>query len=126
MFLERTPELHHYHCSLLNGGLSSFNSTTYGVCYNSCLNEIPLFNVADWQLPQDVMHVLLEGVLPLIIKKTLWNLISVQNRFTVQDLNSRIESFPFGYSESKPSRIDAFHLTVEGNLRQSGMSHYIQ
>ena len=39
----------------------------YGVNYSSCLNEIPLFNVADWQLPQDIMHVLLEGVLSLKI-----------------------------------------------------------
>ena len=71
--MPRTPDLHHYHCSLLEGHLFSYNSTTYGVNYNSCLKEIPLFNVADWQLPQDVIHVLL-GVPPLQLKLLLHNL----------------------------------------------------
>lgn len=98
--------------------LASFNSTTTGVCYDSCLNEIPLFNVADWQLPQDIMHVILEGILPLELKMLLNHLTAVQKLFTIGELNDRIESFQFGYSESKPSRIEPSHL--DGNLRQNG------
>lgn len=121
--MPRTPDLHHYHCSLLEGHLFSYNSTTYGVNYNSCLNEIPLFNVADWQLPQDVMHVLLEGVLPLQLKLLLHNFTAVQNLFTVEDFNSRVESFQFGYSECVPSRVESSHLS-DGNLHQTGMNEF--
>ena len=75
--MSRSPELHEYHCSLINQEcLSDFNSITYGVNYRSRLNDIPLFHVADWQLPQDVMHILLEGVLPLELKLLLDSLIS--------------------------------------------------
>ena len=98
LFLPRFPSLHLYHCSLLEGDLASFNSCTYGVCYNSCLNDIPLFNVSDWQLPQDVMHVLLDGVLPLHIKLLLYNFTSVQKLFSVDNFNSRLETFKFGYT----------------------------
>ena len=90
------------------------------MCYNSCLNDIPLFNVADYQLPQDVMHVLLEGVLPLEMKHLLYTLTTVQKLFTVDHLNIRLESFQFGCTVVKPSRIESNHLQ-DGNLRQSGM-----
>ena len=66
------------------------------------------------------MHVLLEGVLPLEIKLLLYNFTSIQKLFSVDDFNSRLEAFQFGYSESKPSRIDLSHLS-DGNLHQSGM-----
>lgn len=115
----RTPELHDYYCSLLNGPLQSFNSTTYGVNYDSILNKIPLFNVADWQLPQDVMHILLEGVLPLEIKLLLHHFTSVMKFLTIDHFNMRLDSFVFGYDSKKPSKIDSNHLT-DGNLRQSG------
>lgn len=121
-FQARTPELHYHHCSLLHGSLASFNSTTYGVNCYSILNDIPLFNVADWQLPQDIMHVLLEGTLPLEIKHLLHQ-FTTTDIVTIDQLNVRLESFPFGYNSSRPSTIDPKHLN-EGNLRQSGM-HFI-
>ena len=101
--------------------MADFNSTTYGVNYRSSLNEIPLFNVADWQLPQDVMHVLLEGVLPLELKLFLDYLISI-NAFIVSHLNVRIASFQYGHTSAgtKPSTIDPTHLSQHAKLRQSG------
>lgn len=88
------------------------------------MNDIPLFNVADYQLPQDIMHVLLEGVLPLEMKLLLHQLIVVDNLFTVHHFNARVESFQFGYNTVKPSKIELSHLN-DGNLRQSGMQMYI-
>ena len=84
--------------------------------YNSCLNEIPLFNVADWQLPQDVMHVLLERVLPLQLKLLLHNFTAVQNLFTVEDFNSRVESFQFGYSECMSPSISLMTVSYLSEL----------
>ena len=121
--LSRSPELHEYHCSLINQEcLSDFNSITYGVNYRSRLNDIPLFHVADWQLPQDVMNILLEGVLPLELKLLLNSLIS-NNVFTLSHLNARVMSFQYGHANAttKPSTIDATHLSENGKLRQSGM-----
>lgn len=105
----------------MQGCLSDFNSTTYGVNYRSSLNDIPLFNVADWQLPQDVMHVILEGVLPLEFKLLLDYLTS-NKILTISHLNARIASFQYGphSSATKPSAIDATHLSPQGKLRQSG------
>ena len=80
-----------------------------------------MFNVADWQLPQDVMHVLLEGVLPFEIKLLLHNFTSIKCFFSLNHFNARLESFQFGYNESKPSKIEMSHL-VDGNLHQSGKS----
>ena len=79
--------------------------------YESILNELPLFHVADWQLPQDIMHIILEGVLPLELKLLL-RYLSVQNFVSVHHLNIRIESFQYGYSNkaSKPSVLDPAHI----------------
>ena len=44
------------------------DSTTYGVNSKSVLNDILHFHVANGQMPQDLMHVILEDVLPLEIK----------------------------------------------------------
>ena len=59
----RTPESYNYDCSLLDGPLYRENSITYGIKFCSPLNELNNFHVVD-QLPQDIMHILLEGVLP--------------------------------------------------------------
>lgn len=53
-----------YHCSLLDvQGLGAEFSTTYGINCRSPLNDISNFHVVN-QLPQDIMHILLEGVVP--------------------------------------------------------------
>ena len=104
-FQPRTPELHEYHCSLLHGPLLEHNSTTYGINQRSPLNKISHFNVANWQLPQDVMHILLERVVKQELQLLLRNFIFDKNLFTLAILDSRLESFGYGCTElsSKPS-----------------------
>ena len=67
-FLLRTGHSYNYQVSLLNGPMAKENSITYGITCNSPLNQIDNFHVTNSQLPQDVMHVLLEGMLPLETK----------------------------------------------------------
>ena len=67
----RNPGSHDYQCSLLLGNFAEVDSITYGVNHSSVLNDIPDFHVADSQMPQDVMHVLLEGTLQFEIKLML-------------------------------------------------------
>lgn len=64
----RTPANYDYHTSLLEGSHASADSTTYGIVNRSPLNEIDGFHVTNGTLPQDIMHILFEGVLPKEIK----------------------------------------------------------
>lgn len=61
-FMLRSKELHEYHLQQLeeNEGLRTHFSKEYGVNKKSILLEAPYFDVTK-QLPQDVMHVILEG-----------------------------------------------------------------
>ena len=59
----------------MSGPLAETDSVTYGINFSSTLNSLAYFHVANNQLPQDVMNILLEGVLPYTMKLTLmWNL----------------------------------------------------
>lgn len=66
-----TPATYDYHCSLLNGPLAETDSVACGINYCSALNRLAYFHVADDQLPQDVMHVLLEGAVPYTMRLML-------------------------------------------------------
>lgn len=118
----RTPSNYDYQCSLLEGPHASADSTTYGISYRSPLNEIDDFHVANGQLPQDIMHVLFEGVLPKEIKLMLNSFINEQQFFTLDTLNQRITMFAYGRAEARnrpPKPFTHVHLT-SGRLPLSG------
>lgn len=79
----RTIENHTRHCSALGGALDSHIATTYGVARNSILNSLSHLNVING-LPPDVMHDVLEGVLPLEVKLMLQQFISEDRLFTLE------------------------------------------
>lgn len=60
----RSPANYDYHCSLLSGPLAEADSVTYGVNYKSSLNGLEEFHVCNSQFPQDLMHIMLKGVIP--------------------------------------------------------------
>ena len=62
------------------------DSVTYGVLYSSPLNKISNFHVVE-QLPQDIMHVLLEGVIPYELTLMLDNFICEKGYLTLVQLN---------------------------------------
>ena len=101
-------------CALLNGPLCEYDSTTYGINYRSPLNDLPGFHD---QLPQDIMHVLFEGVVPLELKLMLQEFVR-KKYFNLEFLNIRIENFTYGKKEqrNKPPK----DITIEGSLRLSG------
>lgn len=122
----RTPSIYDQDCSQIEEGPTpDKDSIAYGLNYRSPLNAIEHFHVANSQLPQDVMHVLLEGVIPLEMKLMLNVFIYKKKYFSLQFLNERIKSFPYGREESRskaPKPIDRTHLTTPGGrLRLSGM-----
>jgi len=93
MFVLRNPDNYDYHCSLLAGVLAETDSVTYGLNYKSVLNELDDFDVCDGQLPQDVMHILLEGVIPYTIKAMLQSFICEKRLFTIECINQKLSKF---------------------------------
>ena len=122
MFVLRNPVNYNYHCSLLTGVLREADSVTYGVNFKSPLNELENFDVCDGQLPQDMMHILMEGVIPYTIKAMLQSFICEKHFFTIDYANQKLSSFKFSRSESrnKPLKISTNILHNEGNIHQSG------
>ena len=119
----RTPAEYDYHCSLLQGPLASADSTTYGINYCSALNRVEGFHAVGAQIPQDIMHVLFEGVLHLEVKLMLKHFIVDMGYFTLETLNSRMESFAYSRKESTskpPKSFSSVHITGKGKLPLSG------
>ena len=75
------------------------DSVTYGVNFKSILNDLKHFHVANHQLPQDVMHILLEGVIPYSMKLMLQSFIRNKKYFTLNNLNERIFCFKYSRME---------------------------
>ena len=89
----------------------------------SALNNVPKFDLCKC-LPHDIMHVLLEGVLPRHLKFLLQHCVITSKYFSLQYLNSQISSFSYGYSESMnaPRPLDKDRIiSSDQKIVQSGM-----
>lgn len=70
----------------------------YGINRGSLLSSLENYHVIDG-IPPDVMHDVLEGVLPLTIRLFL-NKICVEDKLiSLTELNQRIAQFDYGYLE---------------------------
>ena len=80
-------------------------------------------------LPPDVMHDVLEGIVPYTSKLLLHHLIDDLKLITLDQLNSTLRSFDYGFLEAanKPSQIQAtvFCSSDKTNLGQSGEQHFV-
>lgn len=100
-FQLRTQSSYDYHCSLLSGITAETDSTTYGIRYRSALNEISHYHVANtMQMPQDVMHVIFEGVLAMETHMMLCTFFK-KKYLSLSDLNDRVKAFEFGSCEAR-------------------------
>ena len=70
-FVLRDRSTHENHCTSLEGSASHHFSLTYGVTRKSILQDVNHFSVAGETLAHDIMHNLLEGVLPYETKALL-------------------------------------------------------
>ena len=87
------------------------------------LNDIPDFHVANGQMPQDVMHVILEGVLPYEMKMMLKVFIFDKRYFGLKTLNARLSGFVYGRNESRtkpPKSFERKNIAGESSLSLSG------
>ena len=120
-FQIRNKDLHKQHCDYLDHpGMSESEkdhySKVYGVNRTSILCQVPHFNVTE-QLPQDLMHVLLEGVFHIHVNELLKYLVDTLSFMTLAEINHRIMSHPYAYFEEKPAPLR--NLDPHGN--QSGI-----
>ncbi len=72
--------------------------TTYGINRRSALTELPGFDVTK-QLPQDIMHTLLEGTVQYEVRLVLLHFIQ-NGDITLRQLNGAILNHNYGYSET--------------------------
>lgn len=91
----------------------------YGIKSRSCLYKIPHFHVLNG-LPPDLMHDVLEGVVPYEMKLVLKKLISLKF-FTLQYLNQRIIHFKYGKSDSANKPVEQ---TFDGNIIGNAASNW--
>lgn len=98
-------------------------STTYGINGRSVLSSMTHFDVCQC-FPEDIMHILFEGIVPYETKLFLKYNIDERRCITVRRLNQLIESFDFGYMNRKdqPSPIvrESLNATHDAKLKQSG------
>lgn len=113
----REPATHDFHCSKLSGPLGAEDSVTYGINSTSPLNLISYFHVAKSQIPQDVMHVLMEGVLPLETKLMLSSFMG-DGFVGLELLNQRVSHFAYGRVEARnkpPKEFKKTYFTGTGS-----------
>ena len=113
-----------YHCDLIEGVTGTSDSVTYGINYRSPLNQVSDFHVASGQLPQDLMHVLFEGVLIMEIKLMLQKFIGEDKFFSLHTFNVRVSNFVYGRVEARnkpPKRFEEVHVNGTSKLPLSGM-----
>lgn len=120
-FTLRSWEMCNDHCSNLGGMLHDHIATTYGITCNSILNTSSFFHVVDGIIP-DIMHDILESTIQLHIEWLLRQFILEDKIFSLETLNSRMQSFNYGRGDNanKPTSISHDTLASSGNtVKQS-------
>lgn len=118
-FESRNDAKHEEHIQKLVGPTENHFSMTYGVNRRSSLQDFKFFSMFGGGLPHDAMHDIFEGIAPLEIKLMLSYYVS-QGLFTLDDFNTRLINFSFGYSENdKPVPILSQALNPDKSIRSS-------
>ncbi len=123
-FLPRTKKDHDEHCaSLLVSELKEHFSWLYGLNNSSIFNSLKYFHVIGGLAP-DIMHDVLEGIIPLQICLVL-SQCRAKKYITLSALNCIIKNFKYGHANArdKPPPITSKHLSetsLPGSATQNG------
>ena len=101
-FDPRNLEQHLQQCDVIRNATQALKDhfrTAYGINRKSILCDFPHFDIFK-QTPPDVMHVLLEGVIPLTLQALIKHFIN-SKQTTLVEINNGIENFLYGYMENK-------------------------
>ncbi|XP_037553160.1 uncharacterized protein LOC119429642, partial [Nematolebias whitei] len=117
MFVKRTMANHNKQCNDIEKATTDFLreslKTTYGVNRRSKLTECPYFDIIN-QTPQDIMHVILEGVAPYEIKCVLKHLV-LSGHMDLDTFNSAIVSFPYSPLDARDKPCPISFNTLSSN-----------
>jgi hypothetical protein len=123
-FTMRTLENHMRQCREMQRArtdhLKNALKTTYGINRRSKRIDFPAYDLIQ-QTPQDIMHVMLEGVVPLEIKCVFKHLI-LSGEIDLDCINSCINGFTYSPSDvkDKPCPISVSTMASNDNkLKQS-------
>ena len=116
----RTADVHQSHLRAV--AIDSSFTRTYGVKGRCLFDELEHFSVTE-SLPPDVMHDILEGLLPINILIVLRSLIQGKN-LTVKVFNERLDLFSYGTSDlrTKPPHLAddfASNSKISGSASQN-------
>lgn len=121
-FVQRNAETHRNHCDAITEQGAPADCINYWKKYYGVNKASPLMSICDVTqcLPQDIMHVLLEGVCEVTIRAHLRYYILERRLFTVEELNERIDNFDFGlFKDNKPGIILQQHIQRDNTLKQT-------
>ena len=109
----RSKEQYNEQCKCINQpGLSNSErkhySKVYGINRSSALVELEYFDMTE-NLPQDLMHVILEGVFPFHMEALLEYVYS-SGILTTDTINSRMKTYPYAYFSDKPMSINGVNI----------------
>ena len=116
---KRHDTRHLKHVREIQSDSSGHYSKTYGINQTSVLLDVKFFSMFENGLPHDLMHDLLEGLVPSEVKHLLLYYVSTHT-FTLQEFNERLLGFDFGYSEkNRPLPILSASLKADKKIRAS-------
>jgi len=103
----------------LSKDAAKYWSRQWGINGTSCLMDIPHFDVCTC-IVQDPMHLLLEGLIPYELKLLVHYCIFDHHYFTIDWLNSQLNSFQYTYLENdKPELFLKSDVLSESKLKQT-------
>ena len=119
-FVIRSPEIHKCHLEKIR--MNPSDTGTYGVLRDCPFSALDYFCTVT-SFPPDLMHDILEGVIPLVLKFTILHLHSA-GILTITHINNELELFKFGQNDckSQPAKIPSnFHrgdMTLPGKASE--------
>uniref|UniRef100_A0A1X7V4A6 Uncharacterized protein n=1 Tax=Amphimedon queenslandica TaxID=400682 RepID=A0A1X7V4A6_AMPQE len=121
-FKERNRSTHEYHIRALktNSATHEHISKSFGINEDSVLHKSTYFHITEGLVP-DIMHDVLEGCLPYVVKEMLKVFIS-HKFISLSLLEKIISKFPYGITDkaNKPSVISSTTLkNKDHNLKQT-------
>ena len=122
-FLAKSRETHERHCKEIDEvptqQIKADLKVTYGINHRSSLCDLDNFDITT-QLPQDIMHTLLEGVVQYELRHILCHYIA-NGEFSLAELNTTVKSQCYGYSEvadrPDPLRESVFQVDEKYKLK---------
>ena len=121
LFVKRTMASHNRQCNDIEKANTDFLKDnlkmTYGINRRSKLTEFPHFDVIN-QTPQDIMHVILEGVAPYEIKCVLKHLV-LSGHMDLEAFNSAIICFPYSPVDARDKPCPISLSSSDNKLKQS-------